>query len=149
MITNFEKHTVDLSEEELAYLPDVKRYLLSLLSGPAVKQNDLCDMINMKFVMEYGPESMHITAARLRKYFNYIRVNGLLPLIATSDGCYISNDQNEIMKQITSLKERARQIMRAAEGMEIFLSEAKTITINKTQHDNNLKTEAQPGSLFG
>jgi hypothetical protein len=44
----------------------------------------------------------------------------MLPLIATSDGYYVSYDKIEIEKQIQSLKERAESINRCANGMLVF-----------------------------
>ncbi|HYG53604.1 MAG TPA: hypothetical protein VD905_22100 [Flavobacteriales bacterium] len=134
MLTNFENHTTDLTEEELYYLPYIKRYLVALLTDRVVKQNDLCEQVNMKLAFEHGRDAINISAAKMRKYFNYFRVNGDLALIATSEGCYISNDPNDIMKQIKSLEERARQIQRAADGMKALLN------INykqDTHHDKN------------
>lgn len=121
MITNFEDITEDLSEEELAYKDDIKRYLEAIISTRTVKQNQIVEEINMRFGFDYGMLHFKITATRLRKYFNYFRTNGILPLIATSYGCYISSDKIEIEKQILSMKERARQILRAADGMNKFL----------------------------
>jgi hypothetical protein len=124
MITNFDKHTEDLTDNEAVYTEDVKRYLEFFLRDKKtpVKQTDLCDQMNFKFVSEHGPDVFYITTARLRKYFNYFRVNGVLPLIATSEGCYISREPEEIQKQIVSLEERARQIQRAADGMKKFIA---------------------------
>ncbi|MCP3682096.1 MAG: hypothetical protein GY861_05335, partial [bacterium] len=59
---------------------------------------------------------------RLRKIVNYIRTNALLPLIATSNGYYVSEDTDEIKKQVESLEQRSRQIQRSADGLKKYLS---------------------------
>lgn len=122
-LLNFEEITEDLTEAELGFVHDMKRYLEIVLSGDLIqKQNDIVEILNMKIVHEYGP-GYHIkmTPMRLRKFFNYFRSNGILPIIATSQGCYITKNKEEIEKQIVSMKQRARQIDRAAEGMRAFL----------------------------
>jgi len=51
---------------------------------------------------------------------NFIRVNSLIPLIATSEGYFVSYDKEEIMKEIKSMDERASAIIGAANGLRIF-----------------------------
>jgi hypothetical protein len=123
MITNFEELTEDLTEEEMSFKDDVKKHLEVILNsqGNPVKQKDIVEIIEHRLAIQHGPDAIRITPMRLRKFFNYFRTNGVLPIIATSNGCYISRDQQEIEKQILSLEERARQISRAANGMKKFL----------------------------
>lgn len=138
MITNFENITEDLTEIELKYADEIKNIIdrifrseseasfgkkvLGSLQKTPIKQPELCKHINYKLIEKYGLfVEIKLNSVRLRKYFNYFRSNGILPIIATSDGCYISNDKTEIEKQILSMKERARQILRAADGMNKFL----------------------------
>lgn len=121
-VTNFEDITEDLTEAETRFTDEMKFYLETILSEGVVKQADIVEIINMKIVMEHGTgHEIKLTPMRLRKYFNFFRTNGIIPIIATSNGCYISKDQNEIAKQILSMEERARQILRASEGMKKFL----------------------------
>lgn len=123
MITNFEDITEDLSQDELFHKSDIQNYLEILLTGKKlnpVKQKDIVEKLNI-FLSNGKTPSIKITPIRLRKYFNYFRSTGSIPLIATSEGCYISKDKQEIEKQILSLNERARQIMRASEGLQKFL----------------------------
>lgn len=122
MITNFEELTADLSEDELIFKDEVKDHLLKVLvPGVIVKQKDIAEILNLRMFQQHGQDGIMITPTRLRKFFNYFRTNGSLPLVATSQGCYISFSKEEIQKQIISLEERARQILRAAEGMKKFL----------------------------
>lgn len=64
---------------------------------------------------------LKFTESRLRKMCNYIRTHGLLPLIATSRGYYVSHDKQEIKSEIQSLLERANSIVTSAKGLEKFL----------------------------
>lgn len=124
MITNFEDITEDLTEMEISFKPDIQKYLEELLLDKKqnpIKQTDIVLNLNYRLFMEHGKDGIMITTVRLRKYFNYFRSNGLIPLVATSEGCYISSDKIEIEKQILSMKERARQILRAADGLGKFL----------------------------
>ena len=90
--------------------------------GVVVKQKKLCQHINMALREKYALfNKLMMTEVRLRKYFNYFRSNGLLPIIATSEGCSISYDQTIISKQVKSLEQRSRSTMKAAEGMRRFL----------------------------
>jgi hypothetical protein len=52
---------------------------------------------------------------------NYIRTNGIIPLIATSNGYFTSDCKETIQEQIKSLQERANSIERCAAGLRKFL----------------------------
>ena len=124
MITNFNNITEDLTEIEISFKPDIQKYLEELLFNKKtkpVKQKDIVDNINYRLYMEHGQHGLIMSTVRLRKYFNHFRSQGIIPLVATSEGCYITSDKTEIEKQILSMKERARQIMRAADGLGKFL----------------------------
>ena len=68
------------------------------------------------------------TEVRLRKIVNYIRTNGLIPLIATSSGYYVDYSPEVIESQIKSLKERSSSIYHCAVGLEKILSNMNTST---------------------
>lgn len=128
MITNFEDHTEDLTELEKKYLPDVRKALEWILYRDIgkfprpIKQPLVVKEVNTHLIAKHGLFcELRLNTVRLRKYFNYFRTNGVLPIIATSDGCYITQDKEEISKQIKSMEQRSRQIMRAADGMKNFL----------------------------
>jgi hypothetical protein len=57
----------------------------------------------------------------LRKLVNHIRVKGILPIIATSQGYYVSYDKQDILDQINSLTQRANSILNSANGLRNFL----------------------------
>ena len=62
-----------------------------------------------------------ITEPRLRKLVNHIRVKGILPIIATSQGYYVSYDKQDILDQINSLTQRANSIINSANGLRNYL----------------------------
>lgn len=125
MITNFEEITENLTEEEKDLLPYLKKVLNKFSNREnAIKSENLCDIINQVYIMENGFDSMKkpMNGVRLRKLVNHSRREGIIPIIATSEGYFITFDQTEIEKQIKSLKERANGILKAAAGLETFIT---------------------------
>ena len=120
MITNFESLTQELSKDELKILPCLKMALKRHGKKNPVKANELVEIVN-KILSTKKRKYIELTERRLRKYCNYIRTNGLLPLVATSKGYYISYDKIEIENQIKSLQERANSIANCAKGLNKFL----------------------------
>lgn len=112
MITNFEEITKELTPAEKKLVPVLIRGFKHHVDDP-IKAPDI--------VYKLTNRGYEISEPRLRKLCNLIRAYGILPLIATSKGYYISYDSWEIRKQITSLKERAEGIMAAAQGLEKYL----------------------------
>lgn len=123
MITNFEKITADLTEDELAIKEDVlDAFKNSLPIGKTLKSDSLEYAIKHYLHTECNIK-INFEATRLRKWVNYFRSCGILAILATSKGYYISNDPGEIMSQIDSLEERARSIQTAATGLRILHSQ--------------------------
>ncbi len=119
MITNFEEITKELTEQELKLVSVlIKGFKLHDKSTP-IKAPEILKCINSKKEL-YGLKK-DITSVMIRKYCNFIRVNGLIPLIATSSGYYISYDKEDIKKQMQSLYERAKSIKDSADGLRKFL----------------------------
>ena len=118
MITNFSEITSELT-------PDEKALIKVLIAGfetkigkhNAIKSVTICERINMVKGLK-----KKVTGVRLRKMCNFIRSKGLLPLISTEQGYYISYDKNELAKQIKSLNERADAINNAANGLKRFIT---------------------------
>lgn len=113
MITNFESITYELTEAEHKMLPMVISGFKNYTKDNPIKEPDIVSRWN-----ERHPNAK-LTGARLRKLVNYIRANGLLPLIATSKGYYVSYDKAEIEAQIKSLRQRAASIISCADGLEM------------------------------
>ena len=118
MITNFDGVTEPLSDDEKKLIPILIRgFKLHGKDNPItgaeiVKSlNDKKDIFGIK----------NFSDSRLRKITNYIRSEGMLPIIATSKGYYVSYDKEEIQNQIKSLQERADAILNSANGLKIYL----------------------------
>ena len=121
-IINFEKITEDLTEVELSYTNTIKNILLGILDDkkPA-KQPDLCESINAFLEMTEGNPEIKVNGVLLRKFVNYFRSNGILPLVATSEGYLLTWNKEQIEQQIKSLEQRANSIMKAANGLKKYI----------------------------
>jgi predicted glycosyl hydrolase (DUF1957 family) len=120
MITNFEEITASLTEEE----KDLIRVLVLSFSKRTaenpIKAPEIVKSVND--YLERNNKKQNFNEVRLRKSVNYIRVNGIIPLIATSNGYYTSYNRAQIVKQIESLRERASAILACADGLNKFLT---------------------------
>ena len=65
----------------------------------------------------------NFTKQRFMKLTNYIRVNGLLPLISTNDGYFITRDKEIIRDMIASFRARIASQEAAVAGLEYQLKE--------------------------
>ena len=115
MITNFTHITHELTPDEMAILPLVIAGLKTHSKANPIKEPEIVQAFNSKGF------AVNLTGARLRKLVNHIRTNGMLPLIATSQGYYVSHDKEDIENQINSLRQRARSINACADGLEKFM----------------------------
>lgn len=117
MIKGFETLTYEITPEE-------EQIMSAIISGlkkregsaRAVKAPEIVDGINRNLKMK-----KKFTEVRLRKMINYIRTHGLLPVMASSKGYYVSFDKNEINAEMESLFQRASGIKNAAMGLRKFL----------------------------
>ena len=115
MITDFEELTTDLTDDELAMLPVVVSVL-----GQTSEQNPLkAPLIVSKVQLALDKNKMDavFNERKLRKFVNHIRCTGALPLIATANGYFVTDDVEVIKRQIKSLGERARSIQMCADGL--------------------------------
>jgi len=119
MITNFEVITSELTDHELKLIPILIAGFKTHGKDNPIKAPDIVRKMN-DFLKETG-SNLRMTEARLRKCVNHIRTNGLLPLIATSNGYFCSLNPDVIRSQVKSLQERARSIRDCANGLERFL----------------------------
>jgi hypothetical protein len=119
MITGFETYTHELTNEELEILPLVMHGFRHYKKTNPIKAELIVSRMNV-FLQE-NEYKIRLTQPRLRKLVNYIRSNGLLPLIATSHGYFTSDCKQTIQEQIQSLQERANSIERCAQGLKKFL----------------------------
>lgn len=122
MITNFEEITADLTAEEKKLLPILINGFKFHDKSDPIKEPAIVKLINDQ------REKYHLTkkfsGARFRKLCNLIRTKSILPLIATSNGYYVSSDPEEIRKQIQSLTERAESILSSANGLKNFIKQS-------------------------
>lgn len=118
MIETFEYITKPLTDDELRLVQVLIRGFRTKTKDNPIKAPEIIAAINQDYA-KYGL-SKKLTEPRLRKLVNYIRANGLLPLIATSSGYYCSVDKTEIQSQIKSMKQRADAIVHAAKGLERY-----------------------------
>lgn len=118
-ITNFEDYTNELTVEEMELIPIVIHGFRQYKKENPIKAELIIKRMNE--YLQYNGIQMKMTGPRLRKMVNYIRSNGLLPLIATSNGYFTSDCKRTIMDQIRSLQERANSIERCAQGLKKFI----------------------------
>ena len=120
MITNFEAITHELTAKELELIPILVKSFSTRKENCPIKSPDIIKGVNDYLVR--NNRKIKMSGPRLRKCCNYIRANGLLPLIATSTGYYVSYDKEIVKEQIKSLRQRANSINRCADGLEKFVA---------------------------
>ena len=118
MINNFEDFTEDLTPDELMLIKPLMNGLKTKTKENTIKAPEIVKAMNV-FAQKNG--LIKITEPRLRKLVNHIRMNGIMPIIATSQGYYVSHDKQEILDQIHSLTQRANSILNSANGLRNFL----------------------------
>lgn len=119
MITNFEEVTQELNKQELEILPLVIQGFKRYNEKNPIKSDII--ILRMNEFLKSKNYKIKITGPRLRKFVNHIRTNSMLPLIATSNGYFVTENKEIIASQISSLIERANSIDRCAQGLKEFL----------------------------
>ena len=115
MVENFEHITRNLSKDEKMLIPVLMNGFKKKTKTNPVKAPEVVKNLNDW----YGRKVL--SQPRLRKLCNLLRSTGMLPLIATSKGYYVSYEPEEIKSQIRSLKDRANAILASAEGLEKWI----------------------------
>lgn len=123
MVTNFEHITSELTQQELELIPILVKGFHKHRKENPILARDIVRMMNL--YLQSRNFQVTFTEARLRKCVNFIRTNAILPLMATSNGYYISWDSDEIYSQIQSLEERANSIKRCAGGLWAIMHKLK------------------------
>lgn len=106
MIKNFTEETEPLTEyEEKQLMPPIVRGLMTKRGkNNAVTNNAIVDGLRRNL-------NLSITSARVRKIINHIRINDIVPcLIATSNGYYIADTEDELREYEESLLGRESAI---------------------------------------
>lgn len=112
MITGFEEITYELDDYEKGILPSIVKHLKTKVGEDnSVKSTDV--------IKAYKQAGKKMSGARWRKIINYIRVNGLVPLlISSSKGYYIAETKEQVDKYLESLKQRINAITAVYDSIE-------------------------------
>jgi len=122
MVETFEDITAPLTEDELTVLPYLIAGLEKRTSKNPIRSPEIVKGLNANLdKYPIKKKKFKITGTRLRKMINHLRINSICPVMATSDGYFTSTDPEEIERNIRSLKDRARAILAAADGLNAFL----------------------------
>jgi len=117
----FNEHTHDLTPDELQLVPLVINGFKKYTKDNPIKSDAVINSFNDFLNKNPKYKIRKITGVRLRKLINYIRTNGLQPIIGSSKGYYVSFEANDIREQINSLEERANSILGCSNGLSKFL----------------------------
>jgi hypothetical protein len=131
MIKGFSNETSPLNDYELRVLLPV------ILAGLKDKQGKRNAVTNGYIIGRLKQQGYRIDAARLRKVINHIRTNDLIPgLIATSEGYFLAEDEQELMDYEDSLRGREEAIkavrLAIARQRRMLYTEAKQRVIQQT-----------------
>ena len=131
MIKGFSNETSPLNDYELRVLLPV------ILAGLKDKQGKRNAVTNGYIIGRLKQQGYRIDAPRLRKVINHIRTNDLIPgLIATSEGYFLAEDEQELMDYEDSLRGREEAIkavrLAIARQRRMLYTEAKRRVIQQT-----------------
>lgn len=118
MIKNFESHTEELNDEERMLAKRLISAFSKRSKNNPVTANEIVSGVNKNIKL-----TQKFSDRRLRKIINHYRVHGILPIISTSKGYYVSYDENEIEGMIISLTQRSSSILEACYGMQRILNQ--------------------------
>ncbi len=113
MITGFEEYTEELN--------DYERDVLLPLIVPVWKNRRGRDrsITNKTFIKRLRNEGHRIDGPRFRKIMHVIRVSGMVPgILATSDGYYVAQTEEEWEDYIRSINERLHHITALRNAIE-------------------------------
>ena len=110
MVIGFEEYTAALSENEVV----MAEWLATQLSEYVGKTKAVSNYrLRWMLFEKFG----NLTAAKVRKLINHIRINCLVRnLIAGNTGYYVATSQEEVETYVLSLRQRASSIMHVAQS---------------------------------
>lgn len=74
---------------------------------------------NRKMREKLGEKDVKVGDAKMRKIVQYIRIQGLVPLlVASNEGYYVASTEAEVKDHLRSLKQRARAIWHLSENLK-------------------------------
>lgn len=137
MIKGFSNETSPLNDYELRVLLPV------ILAGLKDKQGKRNAVTNGYIIGRLKQQGYRIDAPRLRKVINHIRTNDLIPgLIATSEGYFLAEDEQELMDYEDSLRGREEAIkavrLAIARQRRMLYTEAQQRVIQQTLNFNSV-----------
>ena len=112
-VRNFEQYTSDLTTEELD--------MVNLLVQSFRKKPEGTVWTSKQIISGFRNNGYTCTSPRVRKIVSYIRRHSIAPILASSNGYYLSHDREEIRRHIVSLEDRIAGIRSAKEGLSAFL----------------------------
>ena len=112
MVIGFEEYTASLTEGEVL----MAEWLATQLPAYVGKQKAITNYrIRWMLFEKFG----NLTAARVRKLINHIRINCLVRnLVANNTGYYVATSQEEVETYVQSLRQRAASIMHVAQSFD-------------------------------
>jgi hypothetical protein len=113
MITNFELITPNINKDELSIL----HLFIQVMSGIVKPTKAPIIVKSMNAILQQEGHKLIFNQVRLRRFVNYCRSYSFLPIIATSEGYFVSYRDVDIDLQIKSLTERSNAIFTAAYGL--------------------------------
>lgn len=123
MTDGFDDTTVDLSEDELKFIPLIIAGLRRR-KGPdtAISSQIICDRLNERN-HDKSISDCKMSPIRLRKCINHIRRHGLLNfVIGSSTGYYVSHDPGVVKRAINELYREAATVKARADAMQEYLN---------------------------
>lgn len=126
-------HLERLNDEEINFLPTLRRVLLKTNPRKTLHANQIVRGVNKR--RDEGISNYCLTKPftelRLRKMVNYFRCSSTLPVISTSRGYYVSYERDEIIHMIKSLRARADAIFAASDGLNYILKQKDIGDVDK------------------
>lgn len=120
MILGHENFTQELNDEELMLANRLVSAFKKRTKDNPVTAPEIVSGVNANV-----PLTQKFSERRLRKIINYYRVQGILPIISTSKGYYVSYDIKDIEFMITSLSQRANSILEGCYGLQRIIEKQK------------------------
>ena len=104
MINGFEEETHELTEAELAIVPVIVSKIKFNFGVERAATN--------KMILDYlKKEGYKVNPARIRKAIHYIRTQGLVEdLISTNKGYFVARRKEEVINYVESLQQRINSI---------------------------------------
>ena len=111
-VCNLTEEDADISEHLLIFLKKFNK------ENP-IKSFNIVDYWNNNF------SKYKFTDVRLRMIINHYRINGIIPIISTSNGYFVSYLNDDIEAMIISLSQRAKSITDCCDGLQRILDNNK------------------------